>query len=120
MESLVADNEALKRDVAELQNLLVESREDSRVLRDEFDELKAHVPSLPEGTPMFQARAPITQKAEVLEAESSRILPSSAARNHKHSQSWASSFGGGPLSPPWIVENNNGADPSTSSYVSDS
>ena len=53
MESLVADNEALKRDVAELQNLLVESREDSRVLRDEFDELKAHVPSLPEGMTTF-------------------------------------------------------------------
>ncbi len=49
MESLVADNEALKRDVAELQNLLVESKEDARLLRDEVDELNAHVPALPEG-----------------------------------------------------------------------
>ncbi|KLO06579.1 hypothetical protein SCHPADRAFT_917500 [Schizopora paradoxa] len=105
MESLVADNEALKRDVAELQNLLVESREDSRVLRDEVEELQAHVPSLPE-----------VQKAKILKAESSRVLPSSAVRNHKHTQSWASSFGGGPLSPPWQTENNNSAGPSNSSY----
>ena len=32
MESLVADNEALKRDVAELQNILAEAREDNLVL----------------------------------------------------------------------------------------
>ena len=43
MESLVADNEALKRDIAELQNLLVESREDARGLREEAEEMKANV-----------------------------------------------------------------------------
>ena len=38
MESLVADNEALKRDIAELQNLLAESREDVRALREEMED----------------------------------------------------------------------------------
>lgn len=37
MESLVADNEALKRDVAELQNLLTEAREDVRMLQEEVE-----------------------------------------------------------------------------------
>lgn len=50
MESLVADNEALKRDTAELQNLLVEAREDVRSLREEVEESKANVSSIPEGT----------------------------------------------------------------------
>lgn len=40
MESLVADNEALKRDIAELQNLLVEAREDVRTLREEVEECR--------------------------------------------------------------------------------
>jgi chromosome segregation ATPase len=43
MESLVADNEALKRDIAELQNLLAESREDMRTLREEMEEARVHV-----------------------------------------------------------------------------
>ena len=41
LESLVADNEALKRDNAELQNLLVESREDLRALQEEVQERRA-------------------------------------------------------------------------------
>lgn len=41
LETLVADNEVLKKDTAELQNLLAESREDNRVLRDELEEAKA-------------------------------------------------------------------------------
>ena len=49
MESLVADNEALKRDIAEAQNLLTESREDNRQLRDEVEELKASMAVPPEG-----------------------------------------------------------------------
>ena len=49
MESLVADNEALKRDIAEAQNLLTESREDNRQLRDEAEELKAGVAIVPDG-----------------------------------------------------------------------
>ncbi|KAI0340880.1 hypothetical protein BDW22DRAFT_1430533 [Trametopsis cervina] len=41
LESLVADNEALKHDNAELQNLLSEAREDLRVLQEEIDERRA-------------------------------------------------------------------------------
>lgn len=41
LESLVADNEALKRDSAELQNLLAESREDLRALQEEMEERRA-------------------------------------------------------------------------------
>ena len=51
MESLVADNEALKRDIAELQNLLTESREDVRILREEIEEAKANGISAISGTP---------------------------------------------------------------------
>lgn len=43
LETLVADNELLKKDTAELQNLLAEAREDNRVLRDEVEEAKATV-----------------------------------------------------------------------------
>ncbi|KAH8096625.1 hypothetical protein BXZ70DRAFT_945422 [Cristinia sonorae] len=42
LESLVADNEALKRDNAELQNILAETREDMRALQEEIDERRAH------------------------------------------------------------------------------
>lgn len=45
LESLVADNEALKRDAAELQNILAETREDMRVLQEEIDERRAQDPS---------------------------------------------------------------------------
>lgn len=41
LESLVADNEALKRDNAELQNLLGEAREDLRALQEEVNEQRA-------------------------------------------------------------------------------
>ncbi|KAH9854959.1 hypothetical protein C2E23DRAFT_867064 [Lenzites betulinus] len=47
LESLVADNEALKRDNAELQNLLSASREDMRELQEELEERRANDPSLP-------------------------------------------------------------------------
>ena len=40
LETLVADNELLKKDTAELQNLLAESREDNRVLRDDLEEAR--------------------------------------------------------------------------------
>ncbi|KAL6307178.1 hypothetical protein BKA93DRAFT_747895 [Sparassis latifolia] len=42
LESLVMDNEALKRDNAELRNLLGESREDLRVLQEEIQERRAN------------------------------------------------------------------------------
>ncbi|KZT06528.1 uncharacterized protein LAESUDRAFT_181974 [Laetiporus sulphureus 93-53] len=41
LESLVADNEALKRDNAELRNLLAEAREDLRSLQEEVEERRA-------------------------------------------------------------------------------
>lgn len=41
LETLVADNEMLKRDGEELQRLLSESREDFRALQEELDELRA-------------------------------------------------------------------------------
>jgi hypothetical protein len=46
LESLVADNETLKRDIAELQNLLLESRDDVRMLRDELEEHRALTPAI--------------------------------------------------------------------------
>lgn len=73
MESLVADNEALKRDVAELQNLLTESREDVRTLREEIEESRA--------------------------SALSAARPSSFRPEHGHASSWASSFGQRPISP---------------------
>ena len=54
MESLVADNEALKRDIAELQNLLAESREDVRALREEMEEARVHVPPTTKGVYFFR------------------------------------------------------------------
>jgi predicted nucleic acid-binding Zn-ribbon protein len=41
LEALVADNEALKRDAAKLQNMLTESREDARMLQEEVTEMRA-------------------------------------------------------------------------------
>jgi hypothetical protein len=41
LEALVADNEALKRDAAELQNMLTESREDARAFQEEIAEMRA-------------------------------------------------------------------------------
>ena len=74
MESLVADNEALKRDVAELQNLLTESREELRTLQEEVEETRA----LPGAM---------------------RRISSSGRPGHNHTHSWASSFGQRPVSP---------------------
>ncbi|KAL1727570.1 hypothetical protein EV714DRAFT_253750 [Schizophyllum commune] len=45
LESLVSDNEILKRDNAELQRLLAESREDLHALQEELEEQKAAYPS---------------------------------------------------------------------------
>lgn len=44
LESLVKDNEALKRDSAEVQHLLTESREDYHALREEVEEQRANPP----------------------------------------------------------------------------
>lgn len=45
LESLVEDNETLKRDNAELQSLLAQSREDYHVLQEEIEEQRANPPS---------------------------------------------------------------------------
>lgn len=42
LEQLVAGNELLKKDIAEVQNLLAEAREDNRALRDELEEFKSN------------------------------------------------------------------------------
>jgi hypothetical protein len=44
LESLVNDNESLKHDNAELQNLLVESREETHLLQQEVEEHRANSP----------------------------------------------------------------------------
>ena len=43
LESLVADNEALKHDYAEVQNILSETREDLRALQEEVEERRVNV-----------------------------------------------------------------------------
>lgn len=45
LESLVNDNETLKRDNAELQHLLTESREEIHALQEEVEEQRAVLPS---------------------------------------------------------------------------
>lgn len=45
LESLVGDNETLKRDNAELQHLLAESREDLHSLQEELEEQRVNTPS---------------------------------------------------------------------------
>lgn len=77
MESLVADNEALKRDVAELQNYLTDSREEVRMLREEVEESRMNAVTSTSKAPSVSSRP-----------------------RHNHAQSWASSFGRAPLSPP--------------------
>lgn len=49
LESLVNDNEALKRDNAELQHLLMESREEIHVLQEEVEEQRANPPPRTDG-----------------------------------------------------------------------
>ncbi|KAG6854443.1 hypothetical protein C0991_006522 [Blastosporella zonata] len=46
LESLVSDNEILKRDNAELQNMLTESREEMHALQEEVEEHRAKPPSI--------------------------------------------------------------------------
>jgi len=45
LESLVTDNDTLKRDNAELQNLLTDSREEIYFLQQEVEERRANPPS---------------------------------------------------------------------------
>jgi hypothetical protein len=85
LEGLVSENEALKHDNAELQNLLTDSREDIRSLREEIEEYKAGV-----HTP-----APQDERSFV------PFRSDGYARKHKVKESWASSASApAPLSPP--------------------
>ncbi|KNZ78618.1 hypothetical protein J132_11059 [Termitomyces sp. J132] len=56
LESLVSDNETLKRDNAELQNMLTESREEMHTLQEEVEELRARPLSIISraGTPQMR------------------------------------------------------------------
>ena len=49
LESLVNDNETMKRDNAELQTLLTESREELHVLQQEIEEYRVNPPSRSSG-----------------------------------------------------------------------
>ncbi|KZV86382.1 hypothetical protein EXIGLDRAFT_724824 [Exidia glandulosa HHB12029] len=82
LESLVADNELLKKDTAELQNLLAEAREDSRAMRDELEEAKAA-----NGTAVHTPTS-----STWYHPSSGRITPS--FRSHRHTESVASARSG--------------------------
>ena len=86
LESLVSENEALKHDNAELQNLLMDSREDIRVLKEEVEEQRAAAHPNPEvqqeGLHFFPIRS------------------SAVVHTHRPKESWASSASAPlPLSP---------------------
>ena len=82
LESLASENEALKHDKAELQNLLNDSREEIRTLREEVQEQRAASAS-----PLPSQSGDVT--AWSLNAETARLQ-----RSHRHNASWASSFTG--------------------------
>jgi hypothetical protein len=85
----VSENEALKHDNAELQNLLADSREDIRALREEVEERRAAAPPAPaalEDTRYFLSH--IDTKLHT-------------GGRHRVKESWASSMSApAPLSPP--------------------
>ena len=82
LESLASENEALKHDNAELQNLLNDSREEIRTLREEVEEQRAASAS-----PLPSQSGDVTTWS--LNAETARFQ-----RTHRHNASWASSFTG--------------------------
>ncbi|KAF9461989.1 hypothetical protein BDZ94DRAFT_1262166 [Collybia nuda] len=81
LESLVNDNEALKRDNAELQHLLAESREEIHSLQEEVEEQRAILPSRGgAGTPHLRANA-------YTSSVPSSLLKEQAFPNHPRSES---------------------------------
>ncbi len=54
LESLMDDNEVLKRDTAELQHFLAESREEIHALQEEVEEYRANAPSRSGGKSHFR------------------------------------------------------------------
>ena len=82
LESLASENEALKHGNAELQNLLNDSREEIRTLREEVEEQRAASAS-----PLPSQWGDVTTWS--LNAETARFQ-----RTHRPNASWASSFTG--------------------------
>ena len=93
LESLVADNETLKRDNSELQNLLTEAREDLRVLREEVDERRAETPYRRHRTSdsidssIFDPHSPLSSAFSVGTAPATSVLSSMFARQNTASSS---------------------------------
>lgn len=119
LESLVADNEAIKRDNAELQNILAEAREDLKAVREELAEHQAAAAASPRGhlaEPVFPV-SPFGASSSKTTPASLKIQTHSRARNtskggsgwlppatalissrgHRSNDSWATSVT--PLSP---------------------
>jgi hypothetical protein len=90
LESLASENEALKYDTAELRNLLNDSREEIRILREEVEEQRAASAS-----PLPGQTGDGTTLSLSLNAETARFQ-----RTHRSNPSWASSFSGYITSPP--------------------
>ncbi|KAG6857005.1 hypothetical protein H0H87_011099 [Tephrocybe sp. NHM501043] len=63
LESLVSDNEILKRDNAELQSMLTESREELHTLHEEIEEHRAKPPSIISRAPTPQKRHPFVSSS---------------------------------------------------------
>ncbi|KAJ1308784.1 hypothetical protein OPQ81_004474 [Rhizoctonia solani] len=103
LEALVADNEALKRDAAELQNMLTESREDVRMLQEEIAEMRARgeggqEPLAEDATDMSFTRStppPYNSLSQGLGAHARN--PSWASANPR--SGWAASFANSGKSP---------------------
>ncbi|KAG8935018.1 hypothetical protein FRC01_010523 [Tulasnella sp. 417] len=108
LESLVADNEAIKRDNAELQNMLAESREELRQAHEELAELQVTTALAPSPIPPTPSPRAVTPSSFKIPSHSRRQssskggsgwVPPAAAlistKGHRSVDSWAS----GPLSP---------------------
>ncbi|KIO22023.1 hypothetical protein M407DRAFT_28438 [Tulasnella calospora MUT 4182] len=109
LENLVADNEAIKRDNAELQNMLTESREELRLARDELAELQATTFLAPSPIPPTPSPRAVTPSSFKIPTHARRQSSSKggsgwappataliSTKGHRSVDSWASN---GPLSP---------------------
>ena len=108
LESLVADNEAIKRDNAELQNLLAESREDLKAVREELSEHQAAATltsprglvsdtvfsTSPRATPSSLKILTHSRARNTSKGGSGWVPPATAlisSRGHRSNDSWAAS-----------------------------
>ncbi|KAF8497341.1 hypothetical protein JB92DRAFT_3125710 [Gautieria morchelliformis] len=85
LESLVADNETLKRDTAELQNLLLESRDDVRTLREELEEHHITTVGTPPHTATYLPRSSAYGRARGHHPSSSMVSAPSMLLGLPHS-----------------------------------